>query len=124
MVLERSRKLTPTLEQMAPGSRFIAALNAGTRPEATTYAVLAGDIDRYVATGDPPLAGLLVKAGRSAAFDALFAQGANDIAVGVGSIYAEAAGALAGASHADVACHHLNYFSAAAGQAALKAVEW
>ena len=67
---------------------------------------------------------LLVKTGRGPLFDALFSSGPNDIAVGVPSIFGEAVPAVAAATHTSVACHHLNYFSTAVGQAALKSVDW
>ena len=123
MLLTRSKKLTPTLEQMAPRSTFIAELNASPAPT-TRYSILAGDIDRYQDADDALFDELLVKTGRGPLFDALFSSGPNDIAVGVPSIFGEAVPAVAAATHTSVACHHLNYFSTAVGQAALKSVDW
>lgn len=117
-LLARSKKLTPTLEQMSPDSPFLAALNADP-PPSVRYTILAGDIDSYRGVGGASFAELLVKAGRSTAFDTLFADRANDIAVGVDSI----AGPFAAAS-SPVACYHLNYFDSPAGIAALAAVDW
>ena len=123
MLLTRSKKLTPTLEQMAPRSSFIAELNASPAPT-TRYSILAGDVDRYQDADDAMFDALLVKTGRGPLFDALFSSGPNDIAVGVPSIFGEAVPAVAAAAHTAVACHHLNYFSTAVGQAALKSVDW
>ena len=123
MLLTRSKKLTPTLEQMAPRSTFIAELNASPAPT-TRYSILAGDIDRYQDADDALFDELLVKTGRGPLFDALFSSGPNDIAVGVPSIFGEAVPAVAAATHTSVACHHLNYFSTAVGQAALNSVDW
>ncbi|MEO6114176.1 MAG: hypothetical protein ABIP07_07015, partial [Sphingomicrobium sp.] len=123
MLLTRSKKLTPTLEQMAPRSAFIAELNAGPAL-GTRYSILAGDVDQYKDADDQLFDELLVKTGRGPLFDALFSSGPNDIAVGVPSIFGEAVPALAKASHANVACHHLNYFSTTVGRDALKSIDW
>ena len=123
MLLTRSKKLTPTLEQMAPRSSFMAELNASPAPT-TRYSILAGDIDKYQDADDEFFDELLVKAGRGPLFDALFSSGPNDIAVGVPSIFGEAVPAVASATHANVACHHLNYFTTAVGRDALKSVDW
>lgn len=120
MLLSRSKKLTPTLEQMAPGSPFMRDLNGSPDP-AVRYTLLAGDIDKYVEPTDRFFAGLLVKAGRGPAFDALFDNSPNDIAVGVGSIFGPSA-SLAKAERRDVACHHLNYFTAAPARDTLAAI--
>jgi pimeloyl-ACP methyl ester carboxylesterase len=122
-VLNRSKALTPTLEQMNPRSDFIATLNASPDP-AVPYTILAGDIDAYKACGDPLFDALLVKVGQSRIFGALFAEKPNDIAVGVQSILGVAAERAPAPTCAGVACHHLNYFTSASGQEALKAVKW
>ncbi len=123
MLLTRSKKLTPTLEQMAPRSAFMAELNASPAP-GVRYSILAGDVDRYKDADDQLFDELLVKTGRGPLFDALFSSGPNDIAVAVPSIFGEAVPALAQASHENVACHHLNYFSTAVGRDALKSIDW
>ncbi|MBV7255850.1 caspase family protein [Pacificimonas sp. WHA3] len=123
ILLQRSKKLTPTLEQMSPDSEFIERLNTGEQPS-TRYSILAGDIDAYDAPAGSGFAKLLVKAGRGPAFDALFSDKRNDIAVGVESIRAEAARPAGHAVRGEVACHHLNYFTAPAGIAALTALDW
>ena len=43
-LLNRSKKLTPTLEQMNPASDFIKTLNASDDP-GIPYTILAGDVD-------------------------------------------------------------------------------
>ncbi len=123
VLLSRSKKLTPTLEQMNPASDFITALNACPDP-GVRYTILAGDIDAYREPADAFFADLLAKAGRGAIFDALFAKQTNDIAVGVESIMGISAARETVPTRRNVACHHLNYFTSAPGQAALKAVAW
>ncbi len=86
--------------------------------------ILAGDIDRYQAGADPFFARLLVKLGRSFAFDALFDNKPNDIAVGVISIDGVNDARNPHPQRASVDCHHLNYFAAPAGLAALRAIDW
>lgn len=123
MLLGRSKKLTPTLEQMNPDSDFLTELNSGAAPK-TRYTILAGDVGQYQ---DPPGSGfgdLVTKVGRGPVFDALFAGRANDIAVAVESIVAQLPAQNAATVRIDAACHHLNYFTDPAGIAALKKVVW
>jgi hypothetical protein len=122
LALNRSAKLTPTLEQMATGSEFMAQLNIGPRP-AVRYTVLAGNVDEYDEPGDPLFARLLTRLGRGGAFDRLFGRRPNDIVVAVDSIL-DGARDRPGAVSLTVACHHLNYFSSRAGRAALAALDW
>lgn len=122
-VLSASAKLTPTLEQMAPTSEFIKTLNAGV-PAATRYTILAGNIDDYQAPDKAFFDSLMVKITRSAPLDVLFENAANDIAVKTHSILLDDVVGDHPATRANVACHHLNYFSSPAGQTALKAVVW
>ena len=121
-VLNRSAKVTPTLEQMDRNSVFMQALNASADP-GVRYTVLAGNVDDYREPSDPLFAQLVAKMGRSTLFDLLFDRQPNDIAVAVESIFSGAEGRAA-ASRQPVACHHLNYFSSHTGQAALAKVAW
>ncbi len=122
-VLKAAGGVTKSLEQMNPASNFILELNASDDP-GVRYTILAGSIDAYVAAGDAFAGRAVVAAGRSAAFDLLFENQPNDIAVGVESIKTiGGVRALKPVRH-DVACHHLNYFSCSAGRAALQAVAW
>ncbi len=122
-LLGRSKKLTPTLEEMNPDSAFLKELNTSPIP-ATRYTIVAGDVAKYQ---DPPGSGfgdLVSKVGRGAAFDALFGNRANDIAVAVEAIVADLPARATHPTRIDAACHHLNYFTAPAGIAALRQVEW
>jgi hypothetical protein len=122
-LLNRSRLLTPALEQMNPASDFIRALNESPDP-GVRYTILAGDVGAYHQPGDPLFARLLAQAGQSRAIDALFDQQPNDIAVGVASILTVNTGRQQAPTQVNVPCHHLNYFVCDAGQLALKAVAW
>ena len=122
-VLSATAKLTPTLEQMGPGSDFITALNAAP-VAATRYTILAGDIEQFEPDDPAFFAGLMDKIYRSAPLDALQGTKVHDIAVKTSSIRLEDVLADHPAARTTVACHHLNYFSSPAGQAALKAVVW
>ena len=66
----------------------------------------------------------MVKITRSAPLDLLFDSAANDIAVKMHSILLDDVLGDHPAARSNVACHHLNYFSSPAGQAALRAVVW
>jgi len=123
MLLNRSKKLTPTLEQMNPASDFITTLNSSDDP-GIPYTILAGDIDTYKEPADQLFAKMLAKAGRSFVFEALFANKANDIAVGVESIFGVGDRRASIPARRNVACHHLNYFASEVGQQALMGTEW
>lgn len=122
-LLSRSKQWTRTLEQMNSGGDWLGELNASPDP-GTRYSILAGDIDEYKEPADDHFEQLLAKAGRGAIVDALFAQKRNDIAVGVESILTLSGARTSVPARQNVACHHLNYFTSAPGQAALNAVEW
>ena len=122
-VLSASALVTKTLEQMAPRSKFIDELN-GSAPAPTRYTILAGNIDDYQAPDQAFFDSLMVKITRSAPLDLLFDSAANDIAVKMHSILLDDVVGDHPATRANVACHHLNYFSCPAGQTALKAVGW
>lgn len=123
LVLNRSQKVTPTLQQMDPGSDLIRELNASPDP-GIPYTILAGNVDEYREPTDDVFAKLLAKTGQSVIFDALFAMKDNDIAVSIDSITRVGAGRAKVPASQQVACHHLNYFLSAAGQQALKTVAW
>jgi hypothetical protein len=123
LLLNRSKKLTPTLQQMNPASEFMKTLNASADP-GIPYTILAGDVEKYDEPRDQFFARLLAKTGRSAAVDVLFGKQANDIAVGVESILGIEGQRSIAPTRRHVACHHLNYFVSAAGQAALTSVPW
>jgi hypothetical protein len=81
-------------------------------------------VDTYTEPSDQFFARLIDKVGKSVVFDTLFGGRANDIAVGVDSILHRGGERSFAPVHANVACHHLNYFDSAAGQQALSAVDW
>jgi hypothetical protein len=124
MLLNRSKKLTPTLEQMNPESDFIKTLNQSEDP-GIPYTILAGDVNEYKEPSDEFFAQLLAKAGQSFIFDTLFASHANDIAVGVESILGVGGQRPTAPGRMNLACHHMNYFASEAGLKALKEkVKW
>jgi len=123
LLLNRSKKLTPALEQMNPESEFIKTLNKSDDP-GIPYTILAGDVDAYKEPSDQFFAKMLTKAGQSVIFEALFARRANDIAVGVESILGIEGPRAIAPVRKNVACHHLNYFVSASGQQALTEVQW
>jgi pimeloyl-ACP methyl ester carboxylesterase len=123
MLLNRSKKLTPALEQMNPTSEFITTLNKSDDP-GIPYTILAGDVDAYKEPSDAFFARMVAKAGQSFIFEALFARQANDIAVGVESILGVGDQRAIAPVRRNVACHHLNYFVSESGQQALTAVHW
>jgi hypothetical protein len=122
-VLGRSKKISPTLEQMAPEYDFIRQINAGEDP-GVRYTVLAGDIRGYDEAADPLMARLTAKLGKCPLFDALFRDAGYDIAVSTASIAGVPEPRDPIASRQVVACHHLNYFVSEVGLRALNGVEW
>lgn len=123
LLVNRSKKLTPCLEQMNPASDFIQTLNKSEDP-GIPYTILAGDVDAYKEPSDEFFAKMVAKAGQSFIFEALFARQANDIAVGVESILGVGGQRANAPVRHNVACHHLNYFVSETGQKALAAVVW
>ena len=122
-LLGRSRKISPTLEQMEPDSAFLRQLNAGGDP-GVRYTVLAGDIRAYREEDDALLARLVAKLGQGVLFDQLYRGAGHDLAVGTASIEGVPDPRLPAPQRRTVACHHLNYFVAEAGLQALAEVEW
>jgi pimeloyl-ACP methyl ester carboxylesterase len=84
-VLVRSQKVTPTLEQMNPGSEFIRMLNTSDDP-AVPYTIVSGDIRDYREESDKLIPQLIAKLGGGPLFDALYQDAAHDIAVSDASI--------------------------------------
>ncbi len=121
LLLNRSKEITPTLEQMNPEGEFIKTLNTSNDP-GIRYTILAGDVGAYKEPSDEFFAKTLAKIGQSSIFETLFGMKANDIAVSVESILG--VNRATAPTRKNVACHHLNYFISEAGQAELKAVEW
>lgn len=117
-LLNRSSRLTPTLEQMNPGSKFLKDLNESPDP-GVRYTILAGDIRDYNASKDALFARLLAKVARGRLFDLLYQQAGHDIAVRTDSIrgVAETRSPMPGKHN--LVCHHLNYFSSAPGLMAM-----
>ncbi len=122
-VLGRSRKISPTLEQMNPTSEFMQELNAGDDP-GIRYTVIAGDIRNYSEEGDNLIANLTSKIGQSFLFDAIYSDAGHDIAVSQKSILGVPNARQPVPVVNGVDCHHMNYFVSEAGMKALAAVEW
>jgi pimeloyl-ACP methyl ester carboxylesterase len=122
-VLGRSKKISPCLEQMNPGSELIRELNASNDP-VVRYSILAGDIRDYQEESDALLAKLTAKIGKGALFDALYRDAGHDIAVSLASIQGVPDARQPAPLKREVGCHHLNYFASAAGLRALVGVGW
>ena len=124
LVLDRSKVLTVTLEQLSPASEFIKSLGRAADPR-VRYTVIAGDIAACEAAGDPLPRRLAMKLGQSAALGLLFGDEPHDAFASVPSMSAvPAARQPSRTVIGPVACHHLSYFSSPAGLAALKAITW
>lgn len=122
-VFGRSKKITPTLEQMNPNSEFIQKLNAGGNP-GIRYTILAGDVRNYDQQNDKLMAKLVAKIGKGELFDALYHDAGHDIAVSLASIQGVPEARQPVPKKTVVDCHHLNYFVSEAGLRALEKVEW
>jgi len=121
--LGRSRKVSPTLEQMQPGSDFLQQLNASNDP-AVPYTILAGDIRDYREESDALLARLTAKIGKGALFDAIYRGAGHDIAVSTASIQGVPDPRRPAPERYEVACHHMNYFVSETGLRTLAVVDW
>jgi len=117
-LLNRSRKLTPTLEQMNPTSEFIKTLNRSPDP-GITYTIIAGDIRDYKESADQLIAKLVAKVGTGIVFDAIYQNSGHDIAVSDQSICGVPDDRSPAPVKRNAICHHLNYFVSEAGLKAL-----
>jgi hypothetical protein len=122
VVLDRSKTLTVTLEQLSPGGELVKSLGRAADPN-IRYTVIAGDIAACEAAGDPLPRRLAMKLGQSAALGLLFGDEPHDAFASVPSMSAvPSARQPSRTVIGPVACHHLSYFSSPAGLAALKAI--
>ena len=121
--LNRSKRLTRTLEQMDAGSPFLTELNGGDDP-GISYTVLAGNVQHYRGEHGGLSSKLLTKLGGGIALEAMHGTESHDIAVALESIRHVADQRAHPTVKIDVACHHLNYFSSEAGLDALTRVGW
>jgi hypothetical protein len=122
-LLNRSKKISPTLEQMHPVSDFIKKLNSSADP-GIPYTIVAGDIRGYRESSDRLAAQLIAKVGTGILFDTLYQNAGHDIAVSDDSIRAVAEDRTPAPKKKNVVCHHLNYFVSDAGLNAMAAVQW
>ncbi|TWT51802.1 caspase family protein [Allorhodopirellula solitaria] len=122
-LLNRSKKVTPTLEQMNPTSDFITTLNSSPDP-GVPYTIVAGDIRDYQDSADQIMARLVAKVGTGIAFDALYHNDGHDIAVSDDSIRGIADDRIPAPTKHNVVCHHLNYFISEAGLKTLAEIQW
>lgn len=122
-LLNRSKKVTPTLEQMNPASEFIKALNTSPDP-GIPYTIVAGDIRDFKESSDQLAARLIAKLGTGIVFDTLYQNIGHDIAVSDDSIRGVADNRTPVPRKSNVICHHLNYFASEAGLKALVNVSW
>ena len=122
-LLNRSKKLSPTLEQMNPTSEFIKTLNASPDP-GVPYTIVAGDIRDYKESADQFAAKLVAKVGTGILFDTLYQNAGHDIAVSGDSIRGVDNARTPPPKKESVICHHLNYFVSDAGLKAMTGVQW
>ncbi len=122
-LLNRSQKLTPTLEQMNPSSDFIKTLNASPDP-GIPYTIVAGDIRDYRESTDQIAAKLIAKIGTGILFDRMYKNAGHDIAVADDSIRGVADNRTPPPRKENIICHHLNYFASDAGLNAMTKVNW
>ncbi|MGQ7848065.1 caspase family protein [Granulosicoccus sp. 3-233] len=119
--LNVTRKLTPTLEQMQPGSAFLARLAQSPDP-GIPYSIIAGDVYQYDEETDGWVARLVNKVGQGYLFSQLYSDAPHDIAVEVASIQSVVEHATT--YKQTVPCHHMNYFVSSYGVAALGKLRW
>ena len=122
-LLNRSKKISPTLEQMNPASEFIKSLNTSPDP-GIPYTIVAGDIRDYKESADQFVAKLIAKVGTGVLFDALYQNAGHDIAVADDSIRGIADDRTPPPKKSNVICHHLNYFGSEAGLKAMAGINW
>lgn len=124
LLINRSKKLTPCLEQMSPSSSFMQQLNSEGSDPGIRYTILAGNVDEFEDDSDVLFAKLLNKVGKSALLENLFGTSAHDIAVSRESVRAIPDTRNPVPVKTNVSCHHLNHFISNAGLEALAQVDW
>ena len=122
-LLNRSKNLTKTLEQMNPDSKFITDLNNSDDPK-VPYTIVAGDIRDYEEPSDDLFPRLLEKIGRGVAFDWLYDDAGHDLAVSNASTHGIPENRNPPAKKATITCHHLNYFVARTGLDVIAGIDW
>ncbi len=122
-MLNRSKNLTLTLEQMNPASEFIKALNGSPDP-GIPYTIVAGDIREFKESSNQLFAKLIAKLGAGVVFDILYQNAGHDIAVSNDSICCVAADRFPAPNKGTVICHHLNYFGSEAGLQSMTKIKW
>lgn len=119
-ILQKTKTLTPTLEQMSLGNNgFLKNLNRSSDP-GVKYSIIAGRLHEYLANNKD----------KQKLMDKLYRTGGkifykdkpNDIAVSVESIKAVPMDRKPAPSVAEVACHHLCYFEESVSVKALMGV--
>ncbi len=123
VALNRSRRITPTLEEMKSTSKFLSTLNSSPDPH-IPYSIVAGNVERFRETSGRFLPELIDKIGKSALFDLMFSHAPHDLAVEADSIKAVNSGRQPPPLTIDVACHHLNYFLSDSGHKGLADINW
>jgi pimeloyl-ACP methyl ester carboxylesterase len=121
--LNGSKKVTPTLEEMSHDSRFMKDLGSMGDP-GVRYSIVAGDVRQYNASQDRLTGRLVAKLGKGWKFSKLFGEKGHDIAVQVDSIRHIQDDREPKPHKQSVTCHHMNYFVADEGLAALSKIEW
>lgn len=122
-MLNRSKNVTPTLEQMNPASEFIRSLNTSPDP-GVRYTIVSGNVRDYQESSDQLAAKLVAKVGSGFAFSTLHQDAGHDIAVSNESILGVTDDRTPSPIKHNVICHHLNYFVSEAGLQTLASIKW
>ncbi len=117
-VLNHTKKLTVTLEQMDSNKDFIKELKETTQPK-TKYTIIAGDLGAYRNKADEYAKGIVNRTlkGMSRFFHE---EEQNDIAVSLESIKSVNHFHQPPPKKLEVACHHMNYFTEDGGFEAVR----
>ena len=121
-VLNRSKNVTPCLEQMNPESKFIEALNSSDDP-GVRYTIIAGNTREYLQDPDNLTAQLIAKVGRGFVFDLLYKDAGHDIAVSDESMLGVSDARSPAPVKQNVMGHHLSYFVNEASLQMLASIE-
>ena len=117
-ILDRSKALTVTLEQMNPEGEFIASLKNTLQPR-TQYTIIAGDLAAYREKSEEYVQGIFNKALKGVS-NLFHNDELNDIAVSTASIKAVDHFHQPPPRKLEVACHHMNYFTQDGGFKAVR----
>jgi pimeloyl-ACP methyl ester carboxylesterase len=113
LVMEKSKKFTVTLEQLAEQSPLLTTLDSSPAP-GVRYSVIGGDVSQFTGGDSASSKRLIEKVGKSAAAAAVLGS-RHDVTASIASSTAVNRSWQPAPMIYEIGCHHLNYFTSTEG---------